>query len=65
MFQQHMLLLNCIQAQKDIDNVVAKVVLDDEKTKNKSSAPIKSLRPKTRKTLAPSKSLRPKTRKNK
>ena len=54
-----------IQAQKDIDNAVAKVVLDDEKTKNKSSAPSKSLRPKTRKTLAPSKSLRPKTRKNK
>ena len=51
-----------IQAQKDIDNAVAKVVLAEEKAKNKSSAPSKSKRPQTRKTLAPSKSQRPKRR---
>tara|TARA_R110001606_G_C14972038_1_gene603290 strand:+ start:49 stop:543 length:495 start_codon:yes stop_codon:yes gene_type:complete len=51
-----------IQAQKDIDNAVAKVVLAEEKAKNKLSAPSKSKRPQTRKTLAPSKSQRPKIR---
>ena len=51
-----------IQAQKDIDNAVAKVVLAEEKAKNKSSAPSKSQRPQTRKTLAPTRSLIPKSR---
>ena len=54
-----------VQAQKDIDNAVAKVVVANEKAKNKSSAPSKSKRPQTRKTLAPSKSQRPKIRSDK
>jgi len=54
-----------VQAQKDIDNAVAKVVLAEEKAKNKSSALSKSSRPKIRKTLAPIKSQRPKIRSDK
>jgi hypothetical protein len=53
-----------VQAQKDIDNAVAKVVVAEEKAKNNSSAPKKSLRPKSRSSKAPMKSLRPKSRKD-
>jgi len=49
-----------IQAQKDVDNAVAKVVLAEEKAKNNSSAPKVSSRPKARK-----KPLRPKARPSK
>jgi len=54
-----------VQAQKDIDNAVAKVVVANEKAKNKSSALSKSSRPKIRKTLAPPTSQRPKIRQKK
>ena len=54
-----------VQAQKDVDNAVAKVVLAEEKAKNKSSALSKSSRPKIRKTLAPPTSQRPKIRSDK
>jgi len=54
-----------VQAQKDVDNAVAKVVLAEEKAKNKSSALSKSSRPKIRKTLAPPTSQRPKIRQKK
>ena len=54
-----------VQAQKDVDNAVAKVVVAEEKAKNNSSVIKKSLRPQTRKTLAPSKSQRPKIRSDK
>ena len=46
-----------IQAQKDIDNAVAKVVVAEEKAKNNSATPKVSPRPKARKTP-----LRPKAR---
>ena len=46
-----------VQAQKDIDNAVAKVVVAEEKAKNNSSAPKKSIKPKSR-----PKPMRPKSR---
>ena len=46
-----------IQAQKDIDNAVAKVVVAEEKAKNNTATPKVSPRPKARKTP-----LRPKAR---
>ena len=46
-----------VQAQKDIDNAVAKVVVAEEKAKNNSSAPKKSIKPKSR-----PKPMRPKAR---
>ena len=46
-----------VQAQKDIDNAVAKVVIAEEKAKNNSSAPKTSTKPKTR-----PKPMRPKAR---
>ena len=46
-----------VQAQKDIDNAVAKVVIAEEKAKNNSSAPKKSIKPKSR-----PKPMRPKSR---
>ena len=46
-----------VQAQKDIDNAVAKVVIAEEKAKNNSSAPKKSIKPKSR-----PKPMRPKAR---
>jgi len=49
-----------VQAQKDIDNAVAKVVVAEEKAKNNSIAPKVSTRPKARKT-----SQRPKARPSK
>ena len=49
-----------VQAQKDVDNAVAKVVVAEEKAKNNSTAPKVSSRPKARKT-----SQRPKARPSK
>jgi len=46
-----------VQAQKDIDNAVAKVVVAEEKAKNNTATPKVSPRPKARKTP-----LRPKAR---
>ena len=46
-----------VQAQKDIDNAVAKIVIAEEKAKNNSSAPKKSIKPKSR-----PKPMRPKAR---